>query len=686
MKFILKNQIYIFIILINVLSFIFICFPFLQSSKFLVADQIGHVFATTYMRDHLLPDISGWNPFQNLGYPQGSHYPPLVQYVVANISSLLTFDIADIYKWLIVLTILALPWSIYYLSKKLTNKGKTSNITLTVVVIITFLSFIFLPSTFGGSLKSVFQTGLINNFYTIPILYLYLGLLLNVLTQESKRISFVFLGVILSILILSHLVSGLVAAVITLVLIGYKILRERKWNYLIIPLVSLLLCAFYVIPYILNSRYLTASKPVISSLPLSVLILIIGVIFCFLSIKFKKRSYLLFIVPATILSLVPLADSLIYRFVGVTSFGILNAYRILPFSYFLIIPILIFFLVDYFSNRVNRKIVKIIYIGIIIVGLILIGFNRLELTDKGELDNVNIFTSRLPSNFLDLSSRYDIWDYHRIPSMNLSSLKYGNFSLIGQFEESSYLNHFAMSLKTNIDTSVKSDKVSKRVYIEDLILTKTRIEMSKDLFNIGSYILLNSNDKGLCNNIQPLTNAKLKYNSNGTYKYRDDTYSICDEKSPILSDINVYEGNEIFKSVEKTGWNSEVINWWQNDDPQILVEDFKEKLEKGSNKLDIKSRLAWDKNYQSFSFNIPTDNEKWTLVKVQYNPRWKAYSNNTEIKVYRVSPSMMLLKAKGNITFKYQFDNYETILKYVALLTLLSITLYSLYYKFLKKR
>ena len=83
---------------------------------------------------------------------------------------------------------------------------------------------------------------------------------------------------------------------------------------------------------------------------------------------------------------------------------------------------------------------------------------------------------------------------------------------------------------------------------------------------------------------------------------------------------------------------------------------------------------------------MPIENEKWTLVKVQYNSRWKAYSNEKELKVYRVSPSMMLLKAKGNITFKYQFDNYETILKYVSLLALLSITLYSLYYKFLKKR
>jgi len=686
MKFIKNNQTIVLIVLINVLSFVFICLPFLQSSKFLVADQIGHVFATTYMRDHLLPDISGWNPFQNLGYPQGSHYPPLVQYLVAIISYVLKFDITDIYKWLIVITLLSLPWAIFYFAKKLSNNTSKNTLTIYSVVIVTFLSFIFLPSTFGGSLKSVFQTGLINNFYTIPILYLYLGLLIRILGDEKRRLSFIFLGLILSVLILSHLVSGLVAAVITFVLIAYKILKERKWNYLIIPLTSILLTAFYVIPYILNSRYLTASKPVISSLPYSLAILVIGILLGVVSYKLKKKSYLLFILPSVLLSLIPLGDALIYRFEGVTSFGILNAYRILPFSFFILIPIFTYLVINYLSNKLNTKILKIGYIGVVLLGILLIGYNRLELTDNGKLDNVNIFTSSLPANFIDLSSRYDVWDYHRVPSMNLSSLKYPNFSLTGQFEESSYLNHFAMSLKTNIDTSVKSDKVSKRVYIEDLIPSKTKIEMSKDLFNIGSYILLNSNDETLCNNAQPLTNAKLKYNSSGVYKYRNDTYYICDEKSPVLSDINVYEGNEIFKSVDRARWNSEVIKWWQDYDTKILVEEYKEDLEKGSNKLDIKTRLNWDKNYQSFKFNMPIENEKWTLVKVQYNSRWKAYSNEKELKVYRVSPSMMLLKAKGNITFKYQFDNYEVILKYVALITLLSITLYSIYYKFLKKR
>ena len=686
MKFIKNNQTIVLIVLINVLSFVFICLPFLQSSKFLVADQIGHVFATTYMRDHLLPDISGWNPFQNLGYPQGSHYPPLVQYLVAIISYVLKFDITDIYKWLIVITLLSLPWAIFYFAKKLSNNTSKNTLTIYSVVIVTFLSFIFLPSTFGGSLKSVFQTGLINNFYTIPILYLYLGLLIRILNDEKRKLPFIFLGLILSVLILSHLVSGLVAAVITAVLIAYKILKERKWNYLIIPFTSLLLTAFYVIPYILNSRYLTASKPVISSLPYSLAILVIGILLGVVSYKLKKKSYLLFILPSVLLSLIPLGDALIYRFEGVTSFGILNAYRILPFSFFILIPIFTYLVINYLSNKLNTKILKIGYIGVVLLGILLIGYNRLELTDNGKLDNVNIFTSSLPANFIDLSSRYDVWDYHRVPSMNLSSLKYPNFSLTGQFEESSYLNHFAMSLKTNIDTSVKSDKVSKRVYIEDLIPSKTKIEMSKDLFNIGSYILLNSNDETLCNNAQPLTNAKLKYNSSGVYKYRNDTYYICDEKSPVLSDINVYEGNEIFKSVDRARWNSEVIKWWQDYDTKILVEEYKEDLEKGSNKLDIKTRLNWDKNYQSFKFNMPIENEKWTLVKVQYNSRWKAYSNEKELKVYRVSPSMMLLKAKGNITFKYQFDNYETILKYVSLLALLSITLYSLYYKFLKKR
>ncbi|MEI6887478.1 MAG: 6-pyruvoyl-tetrahydropterin synthase-related protein, partial [bacterium] len=287
------------IIVINIVSIILICYPFIKANTLITSDFPGHVFATTFMRDNIFPDISGWNPFQNLGYPIGSYYPPLIQYFVSGISSITNLEVMIVYKLLIVLVILLLPWCILFFFKKL-NKEKVSNTIIMSLSVIVFLMFVILPSTFGGDIKATLSSGLINNFLTIPILYLFLGYIYEYWLVKSNKNNIIKLSLLLSLLILSHLVAGLVGAIIAFVVIVAKVIRQKDYKALLIPIFSLLLTGFFVIPYILNTRYLTGSKPVISDLYSSLGILgVIVITSLLIFLKTKKRSYLIFIISAS---------------------------------------------------------------------------------------------------------------------------------------------------------------------------------------------------------------------------------------------------------------------------------------------------------------------------------------------------------------------------------------------------
>ncbi|MEI6462319.1 MAG: hypothetical protein WCO33_01460 [bacterium] len=669
------------ILVVNLVSIILICYPFIKGNTLITLDLPGHVFATTFMRDNIFPNISGWNPFQNLGYPEGSHYPPFMQYVASAISIVSSLDIVNVYKILVVVMLLLLPWSILFFIKKL-SKGELSNLLENAIAIVTFLMFIILPSTFGGTLKALLSTGLLNNFLTNPIFYVYLGFLVDFWNSKTNKFLIIKLSVLLSFLILSHLVGGLVGAFVGGVIILVKVIKQKDFKALLIPFISLLLTGFFVIPYVITSRYLTASKPILSDLPSSLgILLIVVVTLIVIFIKTKQKTLIIFTICSFILILLPLFEAVTYRISGLTNFQLINAYRILPYAFYIGIPLFLITISKLLSKISLVK--RFETIGIVILLLVTAGViykSNLQLRDIGGVDANKVFTSTLSSNYLDLYSRYDFWDNLRVPYMNLSDIKLNNFSVMGQFEESSYLNHFALSLKNSLDPLIKKTPVSKVVYIEDMTLNPKKVQLVKDLFNVGYGTQLNENDKSICVSSKDLQTFDTRYNDLGKFGMKSDVLSLCELPNPSNSDINIYSDTGIFRNVAKQVWNSEVIKWWTDDKNEILVEGSDLKIEGTGKKLDnINIRLNWTPNYQEFSFSIPTEKDSWAIVKEQYNPRWKAYdSSGKELTVYRVSPSMMMVNSKGIITFKYEFNWWENLLKLVSLFGFPALSLYSI--------
>lgn len=672
---------YLPLIGLTIISIVLICIPFVTQNSFKTLDLQGHIFATTYMKDNLLPNLNGWNPFQNLGYPQGTHYPPLIQYVIAIISKITTIDITSLYKASIVFVILILPFSIYSFMNKI-NKEKHSDIVIQAISIIVFLMFVLLPSTFGGSLKALLSTGLLNNFLTIPLFFYYLTYIYEIYTTKTRFKLILILSILLSILILSHLVTGLVSAVIGGVVIILKLIKEKNLKIIIFPLLCLVLTGFYVIPYILNSRFLTGSKPILSSLPYSlgifiIVVITLGVIY----FKKKDKSTLIFVISALLVSILPLFEAISYRISGLTNLQIINAYRLLPFVFYLGVPIFLYNIANLI--KISKKLEIMGTVILILVSTILIFKSSLQLKDIGSIDENKIITRTLSANYIDLYSRFDIWDYIRVPYMNLNDMKYSNYSVIGQFEESSYLNHYTVSLKNSLDLTTKRLLSSKIVYIEDMKVNEKKIDLAKDLFNIGYSVMLNENDKKNCAKLEKLQDIKTRYSDKGKFGIRNDSLYLCELLKGSFSDVDIYKDPGIFKNVSKKDWDKEVINWWTNEDSKILVEG-EESLGVGTGeKIENNQRIKWGDKYQSFSINIPTSSQSWALIKVQYNPRWKAYdSNNNELTVYRVSPSLMLVKASGMVNFKYTQPLLEILGEYISLLTLISISVLLIRKKF----
>lgn len=48
--------------------------PFLNSSIYF-RDMLGHFFAAWYQKNHIFPEIFGWNPYFFGGYMQNRFYP-----------------------------------------------------------------------------------------------------------------------------------------------------------------------------------------------------------------------------------------------------------------------------------------------------------------------------------------------------------------------------------------------------------------------------------------------------------------------------------------------------------------------------------------------------------------------------------------------------------------------------------
>jgi hypothetical protein len=144
--------------------------------------------------------------------------------------------------------------------------------------------------------------------------------------------------------------------------------------------------------------------------------------------------------------------------------------------------------------------------------------------------------------------------------------------------------------------------------------------------------------------------------------------------------------------IDAKDWDKEVMNWWLDEHENLLLEreTLKKNISIGKRmtlgKKDLSpQKLNWDKGFQSFSIEVPEGEDKLVVVKVQYNPRWKAYRMvngvKEEVAVTRASPSLLAVVSSGKIYFEYTFSTFEKLLMLTSISTLLGVLIVFVVYR-----
>lgn len=779
-KKIITNNPYLILHVLNLFVIIFIVIPFFSNPMY-QRDMAGHVFASEFTKDFLLPEFRGWNPFHNLGYPIGSYYPFLIHYLTGILSTIVLSS-SDWLKIFIITALLLLPYSIFVFIRKLDkfllvnrNKGSIKDHNVLnlrnldtnkhlFITLVTYFLVLASPSTFGGSLQGAFVIGLITNFIALPLVFFYLSSILNFVTtnqyivanrndkivtykknNHKKRrwnLKILFLSLFLTIIMLSHSVSMFIVVSFTGVLAlkeFYLFLKNRLFDNFKVAWVLILAVfnsLFFYIPYFLSTEYLTDTKPLSVDLAFTTGLIFLFCFSIFLFFTFfkynKPQSYVSYIAFIGLILIFPVVE-ICFRLLGLNqTLGIIHAYRLLPYIMYLLTPLVLLQIVNvliiskYDSKKISIletrwikffKLQKldIVHAAYILVLTIFILNTFLIITkdflQRGyQIENFDYsqFSDDLGSNFLNIYSFGNIYDFNKIPTYETIRGTYNNYSLQNQFEESSYLNSFVISLIKSIDRQFYSqyEYTNEYKYIENIVIPNTKVDLASNIFNFRYIVFSDSNDPSLCKS-DPihLGNFMARTIENKVLVWKSKSLYICEYNTSSNGDDydveKILHITNMLEKVDNQRWDYEVKKWWIEDKKSLVISEEYPGIsgdislqENSSNASydSIGTNIDWASDFQSFSFTLPKQKDIQNdlyLVKIQYNPRWNAYKmvdgKKQKLPIYRVSPSLMAVETSGKTYFEYKFFIWEKFLLLISTICIFLNFVFLLKNKYLPK-
>ncbi|MDD5639542.1 MAG: hypothetical protein PHR47_01910 [Candidatus Pacebacteria bacterium] len=225
--------------------------------KFCFSDEIiatgdlpGHYYLCEKMLEYLQQfRISGYDPNWFGGYPVFTFYNPL-PYITVCFLHLITFkSLSLIFCFNLILFILPFLFlvSIYYTASIFFKNSKANILAL-------FLGYLVLLETlvgnYGLGLIAEFSAGFFSNAFAWPIFIFLIGIIEKFRQTNNRKYLFLSIG-LFSILILSHIFTT-IFAVIYLFLYTVFYFKSFWKKGLIIFLSSLLVTAFWWVPFLLN--------------------------------------------------------------------------------------------------------------------------------------------------------------------------------------------------------------------------------------------------------------------------------------------------------------------------------------------------------------------------------------------------------------------------------------------------
>jgi len=235
-----KKAFWLYFIPIQLFIIIFLLLPFWQHNNLQIQDMSGHYFSAWYTSNYLFPEgkLTGWSSFHFAGFEQNQTYPPLFTWLVAALTFIMSLDTA--FKLVLSVAVLLTPWSFYYFARKIGLKQDKA--ALAMLGMFSMLFLVYEPV--GLNLVSTFNTGLVTSALALPLVFFYLGSLIDGLSKNKVKLS----SVLMALLVLTHLFYSVITAILSVCIF---IFYRSKWKtYLKHIILSFALSAFWLIPFI----------------------------------------------------------------------------------------------------------------------------------------------------------------------------------------------------------------------------------------------------------------------------------------------------------------------------------------------------------------------------------------------------------------------------------------------------
>ena len=595
-----------------------------SSTNFYNYDAVGHYLSSWVIREHLFPSMIGWNPFLYSGFPANQFYPALFHYLAALLSY--SMPLTDALKLLISLSLILTPISLYYFLRKSSfSQVKASIVTLAMT------SFLFLnDSTFKqrgvvcATFHSTISTGTLAEGFALPFIFFYLGML------NEKKAKIIPLTLLMSAIVLSH-VFGILVASSAFIAVFFFSDKEKQKTLIHHALLTLLLCAFFVLPFIFKYSFTTAAyvKLIPDTISFYSLIATLALILYF-SLKNKEVEFFPVITLFFMLTIMTLL-------IEVLKLSI-HPLRLLPFLYILAIAI--------FFKTLDKKMVY--FISLVFCIIFLIFFNPFHFKAPNSIEIPDF--GKLNSRFMVFAYGYDQPSVQTLE--HIIPMKTGNFGMKGTYIES--------SLHGRIVTDIQK-LVNKNVYVFGTPWDSGAIEKASsenktiildkffDAFNIN-YIITES---------EPL----VKYTEKRyVFSYKSANYSLYKVGNSSLVEaieMPVYPNvsDDILKEVRFILGN---YSYKKIGVPITILEQSE------------------SQDYVKFAIDSPKD--VLVLVKISYFPNWQAYSVDKEIPIIKSPTNHMILKAKGVVELRYQniwIDYIGNALSVVGIIVMLALIVFS---------
>ncbi len=631
-----------------------IILPYCQSNNLHGGDTIGHLEAVRFLRDHLFPRFSGWNPHFYAGFPQGIFYHPLFHYATALLSFLIGLEAA--FKTVISLSILLVLPATWYLGKKVHLQQVAQSLWLVWVWVL----LRFTPETWGGNVASTLVLGQVTNTIAMVPFFLYVASLPSLFTRHTFFASSLWLAGAT----LSHVFAGIASL---LVLGGFGIIYVRSHRGILTLLLHLLttflLTAFWTLPFLANREYLRGATVTWEGLSVPFLVML-GLCAYMLFAKELGYSYPNESMHSLIVALFLLATFLYLRYLPDLPF---HFYRFQIYAAYLA-----FFAVYVFVVCWRGMTIKISDVAILVI---LLGFGSTITTSRHKQQlgqpressvlevhgppDVHVQIPKVDGRVLCLGTTAgNLRFQHR--ALTFLVAREGNTVTDGLFMESAPNSPFLGSMFRMFDP------FSPRFTPKNIPPNANKAEFYLRLFDVR-YILSPHDHSGVPF-LRPSTHEVDQRNllPSGASELVFRLYELA-APSELIEVLN-YQPVGV-----KDSWEKYVEEWWIRDEnpPRLLVQTstpLPDAHGSGGEAVQIlEERL--DDGY--LKFHVAAEANVPILVKISYFPSWKAYQDGKPIPIYKASPYLMLVYGRNTIEFIYQPPRYTSYLFILSLGTLL---------------